>query len=297
MNSYAMYRIAETIRLLLFMTASILIFNFYPVTAIMVVLLALLNDLPIMMIAYDNAPFALRPVRWDMARVLTIASVLGILGVFASFGMFWIARDYLGLAPELVQSVVFLKLLVAGHMTIYLTRNKGPIWEHPLAELETDCPLRSDANRRHAGGGLWLVHDADRLGIGAHGLGLCPRVFHDRERGQDRHLSAAGISSVAPRSAISRASKATSRPDCRENKQHLLASGAAMAPKPSVKSSEFSLTSVPAFWPMAMAASLAERAPSFTPKISNSSRKRSRSTTSCGPSSRRRTRCGSICAR
>ena len=46
MNSYAIYRIAETIRLLLFMTASILIFNFYPVTAIMVVLLALLNDLP-----------------------------------------------------------------------------------------------------------------------------------------------------------------------------------------------------------------------------------------------------------
>ena len=58
MNSYAIYRIAETMRLLLFMTASILIFNFYPVTAIMVVLLALLNDLPIMMIAYDNAPFA-----------------------------------------------------------------------------------------------------------------------------------------------------------------------------------------------------------------------------------------------
>ena len=86
MNSYAIYRIAETMRLLLFMTASILIFNFYPVTAIMVVLLALLNDLPIMMIAYDNAPFASRPVRWDMARVLTTATALGILGVFASFG-------------------------------------------------------------------------------------------------------------------------------------------------------------------------------------------------------------------
>jgi len=43
----------------------------------MVVLLALLNDLPIMMIAYDNAPFAPQPVRWDMMRVLTIASVLG----------------------------------------------------------------------------------------------------------------------------------------------------------------------------------------------------------------------------
>ena len=143
MNSYAVYRIAETIRLLLFMTASILIFNFYPVTAIMVVLLALLNDVPIMMIAYDNAPFALRPVRWDMTRVLTIASVLGILGVVASFGMFWIARDYLDLAPELVQSVVFLKLLVAGHMTIYVTRNKGPIWERPLPSWKLIVPCEA----------------------------------------------------------------------------------------------------------------------------------------------------------
>jgi H+-transporting ATPase len=143
MNSYAIYRISETIRLLLFMTASILIFNFYPVTAIMVVLLALLNDLPIMMIAYDNAPIALRPVRWDMARVLTIASALGILGVFASFGVFWIARDYLRLTPQLVQSVVFLKLLVAGHMTIYVTRNKGPIWERPLPNWKLIVPCEA----------------------------------------------------------------------------------------------------------------------------------------------------------
>ncbi len=131
MNSYAIYRIAETIRVLLFMTASILIFNFYPVTAIMIVLLALLNDIPIMMIADDNAPIALQPVRWDMTRVLVVASVLGVMGVFVSFGIYWIARDYLRLAPEVVQSVVFLKLLVAGHMTIYLTRNKGAIWERP----------------------------------------------------------------------------------------------------------------------------------------------------------------------
>ena len=140
MNSYAIYRIAETIRLLLFMTSSILIFNFYPVTAIMVVLLALLNDLPIMMIAYDNAPMAPAPVRWNMTRVLTVASVLGIFGVFSSFGMFWIARVYLGLPPPLVQSMIFLKLLVAGHMTIYLTRNKGPIWESPLPSWKLVVP-------------------------------------------------------------------------------------------------------------------------------------------------------------
>jgi H+-transporting ATPase len=143
MNSYAIYRIAETMRLLLFMTASILIFNFYPVTAIMVVLLALLNDLPIMMIAYDNAPIAPRPVRWDMERVLTIASVLGTYGVIESFGLYWIVRDYLGLSHPTIQALIFLKLLVSGHMTIYLTRNKGAIWERPWPSWKLVIPCEA----------------------------------------------------------------------------------------------------------------------------------------------------------
>jgi len=46
MNSYAMYRIAETLRILLFMTLAILVFNSYPVTAVMIVMIALLNDGP-----------------------------------------------------------------------------------------------------------------------------------------------------------------------------------------------------------------------------------------------------------
>ena len=131
MTSYSIYRIAETIRVMLFMTLSIIVFNFYPVTAVMIVLLAILNDFPIMMIAYDNAPVASRPVRWDMHRVLSLSIILGVLGVIATFGLFWIAEDYLQLPRDSIQTLIFLKLLVAGHLTIYLTRNVGTIWERP----------------------------------------------------------------------------------------------------------------------------------------------------------------------
>ena len=75
MNNYSIYRIAETIRVLIFMTLSILVFNFYPVTAIMIVLLALLNDLPIMTIAYDNVKYSNEPERRIgsyMASVLSL---------------------------------------------------------------------------------------------------------------------------------------------------------------------------------------------------------------------------------
>jgi H+-transporting ATPase len=132
MNSYTIYRMAETIRLLFFMTISILVFNFYPVTAVMIVILALLNDLPIMMIAYDHTKVDKNPVNWNMRRVLSLATVLGIMGVFATFGMFWIGEHWLNLDRALIQTLIFLKLTVAGHMTIYLARTgEAPFWTKP----------------------------------------------------------------------------------------------------------------------------------------------------------------------
>jgi H+-transporting ATPase len=136
MTSYATYRIAETIRVLLFMTLSILVFDFYPVTAIMIVLLAILNDFPIMMIAYDNASIAERPVKWDMRRVLTVAASLGIVGVIESFLLFWYVDTVMQVPRETLQTIIFLKLLVAGHLTIYVTRNQRWFWLHPWPSLK-----------------------------------------------------------------------------------------------------------------------------------------------------------------
>lgn len=135
MLSYATYRIAETIRVLLFMTLSILIFNFYPVTVIMIVLLALLNDFPIMTIAFDNAAVAKNPVRWEMHRVLIVATALGIIGLVASFLLFWYVDAILHLSRPVVQTMIFLKLLVAGHFTIYITRDYNWFWSPPWPSL------------------------------------------------------------------------------------------------------------------------------------------------------------------
>jgi len=128
MNSYAIYRITETIRVLLFMTLSILVFNFYPVTAVMIVLLALLNDGAILSIAYDKVRYSDRPEAWNMRVVLGIASVLGIAGVVASFGLFYAGERIFHLNREFIQTLMYLKLSVAGHLTIFLTRTRGPFW-------------------------------------------------------------------------------------------------------------------------------------------------------------------------
>ncbi len=63
--------------------------------------------------------------------MLTLSTVLGVLGVIASFLPFWIAERFFGLGRPTIQTLIFLKLLVAGHLTIYLTRNEGWFWQRP----------------------------------------------------------------------------------------------------------------------------------------------------------------------
>jgi len=128
MTSYALYRIAETIRVLLFMTLSILVFNFYPVTAVMIVLLALLNDGAILSIAYDRVRYAQHPEVWNMRLVLGVATVLGVAGVVASFLLFYLADRVFGMSRAEIQTLMYLKLSVAGHLTVFVTRTRGPFW-------------------------------------------------------------------------------------------------------------------------------------------------------------------------
>jgi H+-transporting ATPase len=128
MNSYAIYRIAETLRVLLLMTLAILVFNFYPVTAVMIVMLALLNDGAILSIAYDKVHYKDKPESWNMRLVLGISTVLGVIGVVAAFGLFFLGERVFHLDHAHIQTLMYLKLSVAGHLTIFLTRTRGPFW-------------------------------------------------------------------------------------------------------------------------------------------------------------------------
>ncbi|SMC09687.1 plasma-membrane proton-efflux P-type ATPase [Nitratiruptor tergarcus] len=153
MKSYTIFRIAETIRIIIFMTLAIVVFQFYPLTAIMIIVLALLNDIPILAIAYDNTKVRKKPVRWDMHEMLVLSSWLGVAGVASSFLIFYIVMVYLKTHPEsawflphvplwvdmhdekqwlaFVQSIFFAKMVIAGHGTIYNTRIDDWFFKRP----------------------------------------------------------------------------------------------------------------------------------------------------------------------
>ena len=135
MSNYAVYRIAETVALLIFLSLAIILFNVYPVTAIMIVLLAILNDGAILSIAYDNVRFENHPETWNMKIVLGVASSLGIFATLRSFGIFYLGQNVFGLDSAMLQTMVYLNLSIGGHLTVFVARTRGSLWSVPPSKI------------------------------------------------------------------------------------------------------------------------------------------------------------------
>lgn len=139
MTSYTIYRIAMTIDIMVFVVLSMIVFPkipgttlaFQPLTAVMIIILALLDDIPIMTIAYDNTIIDPKPVRWNMGKVLGLSTTLGIFAVIQTFGMLFIGmhnfgHNFMGVKIDLthIQTMIFLQLVVGGHLMLFITRTK-----------------------------------------------------------------------------------------------------------------------------------------------------------------------------
>ena len=75
-----------------------------------------------------------------MREVLTIATVLGLAGVVSSFLLFFILEE-LNFPHPLIQAIIFLKLDVAGHSTIYVARTgEQHFWQRPYPSLKLLVP-------------------------------------------------------------------------------------------------------------------------------------------------------------
>jgi H+-transporting ATPase len=133
-TSYTIYRVALTMDIMFVVVLSSIFLNFVPLTAIMIVIMSLLDDLPIMTLAYDNTPVSEIPIRWQMPRLLSVSAVLGLFSIAQSFGLLLIGirvlshphlQEFFGLTTEhQLQTVMFLQLVVGGHLLLFITRSE-----------------------------------------------------------------------------------------------------------------------------------------------------------------------------
>ena len=134
LTSYTIYRVALTMDIMFLVVLSTIFLGFQPLTAIMIVIMSLLDDIPIMTIAYDNTPVSARPIRWKMPRLLGTAAVLGFFSVVQSFGLLLVGmtvisipslQAYFGLSDQShLQTVMFLQLVAGGHLLLFVTRTE-----------------------------------------------------------------------------------------------------------------------------------------------------------------------------
>jgi H+-transporting ATPase len=133
-TSYTIYRVALTMDIMFVVVLSTVFLDFSPLTAIMIVIMSLLDDVPIMTIAYDNTAVSATPIRWQMPRLLGVAVVLGLFSIIETFGLLLIGirvvthphlSEYFGLATEdQLQTVIFLQLVAGGHLLLFTTRTE-----------------------------------------------------------------------------------------------------------------------------------------------------------------------------
>ena len=143
-RSYVYYRIAMTLDIMFVVVMAYLFFDYQPLTAIMIVVLALLDDIPIMTIAYDNVRTSSHPVRWQMDRILVFSSLMGVLAIAQSFGLLLAGMEWMS-DPALMarfaldhahlQTMLFLQLAAGGHLLLFVVRTRGSIFAPPYPSL------------------------------------------------------------------------------------------------------------------------------------------------------------------
>lgn len=144
-TSYTIYRVALTMDIMFLVVLSIIFLGFTPLTPIMIVAMSLLDDVPIMAIAYDNTAVSEKPIRWKMPQLLSVSAVLGLFSIAQSFGFLLIGMEVLSSPTEQaffgltthgqLQTLMFLQLVAGGHLLLFVTRTERWFFLRPFPAM------------------------------------------------------------------------------------------------------------------------------------------------------------------
>ncbi len=127
--TYSLYRISESLRLIVTITILGILYRIYPLTALQIIVVALLNDIPIISLASDRVSITNRPAKIHAKKRFTLSSLYGLVGIANSLILFFVVRNVLHFDWGIIQTMYFLKLTVSGHMLIYVAHTKQRWWK------------------------------------------------------------------------------------------------------------------------------------------------------------------------
>ncbi|CAG8485854.1 6502_t:CDS:2, partial [Scutellospora calospora] len=131
MRSYSLYRITSTVHFLMFFFCIILAEN-WEMSAILLILIAILNDAATLVISVDNTKISERPDKWRLGQLIVLSIVLAIFLTAASFAHFYVARYVfnIGITDQKLETIMYLHISSCPHFVIFSTRLSGFFWEN-----------------------------------------------------------------------------------------------------------------------------------------------------------------------
>ena len=130
MYSYVVYRIALSLHLEIFLGLWIAILN-QSLNIDLVVFIAIFADVATLAIAYDNAPYSPKPVKWNLRRLWGMSVILGIIlaiGTWITLTSMFVPKGGIIQNFGSIDGVLFLQISLTENWLIFITRAAGPFW-------------------------------------------------------------------------------------------------------------------------------------------------------------------------
>lgn len=122
--NYSVYRISESFRLIITILILGLAYGFYPLVPLQIIVLAFLNDLPIIALAFDRVKVSTKPSEIKTKERFMLSLMFGSVGVINSIILFILMTHIFHLSLPVIQTIFFLKLTVSGHSLIFVAHTK-----------------------------------------------------------------------------------------------------------------------------------------------------------------------------
>jgi len=124
LQSYAIYRISESFRIIIIILILGALFRLYPLSPIQLILLALLNDLPIISLAFNRVKVSRKPAKIQVKKRFFISLLFGLTGIVNSLIFLVITLKIFHYDWDIISTAFFLKLTVSGHLLIFIAHTE-----------------------------------------------------------------------------------------------------------------------------------------------------------------------------
>ena len=107
--------------------------NSVVLTELQVVFIAIFADIATLAIAYDNAPYSQKPVKWNLPKLWGMSFLLGVvlaIGSWITLTTLMVGSTSGGIGQNFGNrdEIIFLEIVLSENWLIFITRANGPFW-------------------------------------------------------------------------------------------------------------------------------------------------------------------------